>query len=209
MVHMIDLLINGRLEDSFFSTCLLTVMHIGFNLGGFVFLLIINIGRLLLRATGLVCNPLDQLGILRLIPSLSALPSLHRNIGNYIRLNQMNELELPDEDPFYGLLNAIALAVRATWHSTLQASPTMQLVFHHQAFLPISYQPDWELIQARKQAKINQSNQKENSSRIPHEYSVGDQVLVEQVVKTNKFARDTSTWAHSKFWRYLAMVHLN
>ena len=34
-----------------------------------------------------------------------------------------------------------------------------------------------------------QNNQKENSFRIPHKYSVGDQVLVEQVVKT-KFTRD-------------------
>jgi hypothetical protein len=118
----------------------------------------------------------------------SILERIHRNIGDYIRLNQMNELELPDEDPFYGLLNAVALAVRATWHSTLQASP-MQLVFQRHAFQPISYKPDWELIQARKQAKINKNNQQENSSRIPHEYSVGDKVLVEQVVKT-KFSRD-------------------
>jgi hypothetical protein len=118
----------------------------------------------------------------------SILERIHRNIGDYIRLNQMNELELPDEDPFYGLLNAVALAVRATWHSTLQASP-MQLVFQCHAFQPISYKPDWELIRARKQAKINKNNQRENSSRIPHEYSVGDKVLVEQVVKT-KFSRD-------------------
>jgi hypothetical protein len=96
----------------------------------------------------------DLVETYQLIPRLSSarnpqansiLEHIHRNIGDYIWLNQMNELELPDEDPFYGLLNAVALAVRATWHSMLQASP-MQLVFHCHAFQPISFKPDWELI---------------------------------------------------------------
>jgi hypothetical protein len=41
----------------------------------------------------------------------SILEHIHRNIGDYIWLTQMNELELPDKDPFYGLLNSITLAV--------------------------------------------------------------------------------------------------
>jgi hypothetical protein len=71
------------------------------------------------------------------------------------------------------------------------------LVFHCHAFQPISYQPDWELIQARKQAKINQNNQKENSSRIP--------MSIQWEIKSwlSKWSRPsllgTSTWAHSKF----------
>jgi transposase InsO family protein len=65
---------------------------------------------------------------------------IHGNIGDYIQLNPMNKIELPDEDPCCDLVNAIGWAVRALWHSTLQ------LVFHCQASQPVSYQSDWELI---------------------------------------------------------------
>jgi hypothetical protein len=38
----------------------------------------------------------------------------------------------------------------------------------------IAFKADWERIQKRKQGIINMSNRKENKSRIPHEYKVGD-----------------------------------
>jgi hypothetical protein len=43
----------------------------------------------------------------------------------------------------------------------------------------IAFRANWDQIQKRKQDIINKSNQKENKSRIPYEYKVGDQVLLE------------------------------
>ena len=37
---------------------------------------------------------------------------------------------------------------------------------------------NWELIKQRKQKRIQENNQKENSTRKPHNYSVGDKVMV-------------------------------
>jgi len=43
----------------------------------------------------------------------------------------------------------------------------------------IAFKANWDRIQKRKQDIINKSNKKENQSPIPHEYKVGDQVLLE------------------------------
>ena len=43
----------------------------------------------------------------------------------------------------------------------------------------IAFKANWDRIQKRKQDIINKSNKKENKSRIPYEYIVGDQVLLE------------------------------
>jgi hypothetical protein len=43
----------------------------------------------------------------------------------------------------------------------------------------IAFIANWDKIQERKEDIINNSNQNENKSRIPYEYTVGDQVLLE------------------------------
>jgi hypothetical protein len=68
--------------------------------------------------------------------------------------------------------------IRSTYHTTLQATPC-QLVFGRDMIHNIAFRANWDQIQKRKQDIINKSNQKENKSRIPYEYKVGAQVLVE------------------------------
>jgi hypothetical protein len=68
--------------------------------------------------------------------------------------------------------------IRSTYHTTLQATPC-QLVFGRDMIHNIAFRANWDQIQKRKQDIINKSNQKENKSRIPYEYKVGDQVLLE------------------------------
>jgi hypothetical protein len=53
-------------------------------------------------------------------------------------------------------------ATRATYHTTLQATPT-QLVFGRDAIMNTKFTVNWELIRKRKQCLIDQNNQKENS----------------------------------------------
>jgi len=69
-------------------------------------------------------------------------------------------------------------AVRATYHTTLQASP-IQLVFSRDAILNVKHITDWEHIRQRKQQTwINENNKRENKSQRAHQYSLGDKILI-------------------------------
>ena len=68
--------------------------------------------------------------------------------------------------------------MHATVHSTSQSTPT-QLVFGRDAILNVQVQADWKLIKQRKQELIKKNNLRENSKRIPHQYHVGDKVLLD------------------------------
>jgi hypothetical protein len=71
-------------------------------------------------------------------------------------------------------------ANRSIYHITLQATPC-QLVFGRDMIHNIAFRANWDQIQKRKQKQdiINRSNQKQNKSRIPYEYKIGDQMLLE------------------------------
>ena len=87
-----------------------------------------------------------------------------------------------DLDPDFkwsGLLSAVRRAVVSTVHTTLLATPT-QLVFGRDALLNISFQADWEYIKERKQKLIRQNNHRENATRKPYTYGVGDRVMIMQ-----------------------------
>ena len=57
---------------------------------------------------------------------------IHQTIGNIIRT--FNVSNIANNDPWSGILAATMFAVRAPYHTTLQASP-MQLVFGRDAIL--------------------------------------------------------------------------
>ena len=102
---------------------------------------------------------------------------VHQTIGNMIRTWFVDDPDLDESDPFSGLLAAIAFATRATVHTTLNATPS-QLVFGRDAMLNAEFNADWEMIRLRKQKKINLNNMMENKKRIPHQYQIGDKILV-------------------------------
>jgi hypothetical protein len=100
---------------------------------------------------------------------------VHQTIGNIIRT--FNVQTMDSNDPWTGILAATMFAVRATYHTTLQASP-MQLVFGRDAILNVKHITNWEHIRQRKQIRINENNKRENQSRRVHNYSIGDKILV-------------------------------
>ena len=102
---------------------------------------------------------------------------IHQVIGNMVRTFELEENYLDEDDPWKGILSATAFAVRSTYHTTLKKSPG-QLVFGRDMIFNIQHKANWDLIRQRKQKLINKNNQQENKTRIPHTYSVGDQVLL-------------------------------
>ncbi len=104
----------------------------------------------------------------------SILERCHKTIQNQIRSMQIHSKDLDD---FTGILTNVTKAINSTVHTTLQATPT-QLVFGRDAFLPVSFEADWNYIGERKQRLIVQNNKRENAKRREHTYLVNDQVLI-------------------------------
>ena len=86
---------------------------------------------------------------------------VHQTIGQMIRSMEVQNLENID-NPFKGILSAICFAIRATVHTTLQATPS-QLVFGRDHILNIKYEANWKQICKQKQKLINKNNKIENS----------------------------------------------
>jgi hypothetical protein len=80
-------------------------------------------------------------------------------------------------DPWGEILSSIAWAIRASYHSTLGATPA-QLVFGRDMIFNMKTIIDWRTITARKQKQILKDNLRENKGRIDHQYSVGDKVYL-------------------------------
>ena len=93
-----------------------------------------------------------------------------------LRTYEVQDLENVDK-PLDGILAAICFALRATTHTTLQASPT-QLAFGRDHILNVKFEVDWQLIRKRKQDMINKNNERENSKRIAYNYQEGQKVLI-------------------------------
>ena len=112
---------------------------------------------------------------------------VHQVLGNALRTFELEKRELDETNPFEPFLTATAYAIRSTYHTTLQATPG-QLVFGRDMILPTEFKANWAAITLRKQTIINKSNKQENRKRIPHQYSVGDKVLLELPGKTRKMS---------------------
>ena len=80
---------------------------------------------------------------------------IHQTIRNIIRTFDVSNIV--NNDPWSDILSATMFAFRATYHTTLQASP-MQLVFVWDAILNIKHVVDWEHIRQHKQLQINHNN---------------------------------------------------
>ena len=96
---------------------------------------------------------------------------IHQTIGNIIRTFDVSNII--NNNPWSGILSATMFAVRATYYTTLQASP-MQLVLGRDAILNIKHVSDWEHIRKRKQVQINHNNKRENMRRNSHQPCIGD-----------------------------------
>jgi hypothetical protein len=82
----------------------------------------------------------------------------HQTLGNLIRSFQLQDKPYYDlDDPWGGILVAIALVLRSTYHTTLQVMPG-QLIFGRDMVLNVQHLTDWTAIKARKQQIICKNN---------------------------------------------------
>ncbi len=105
----------------------------------------------------------------------------HQTIHNMVRsFGYTKKSDFPDQDdPWTGVLTAVAFGMRATIHTTTKATPS-QLVFGRDAMHQVQFVADWQYIKERKQKRIVQNNKKENETRHEYDYTVGERVKVLQ-----------------------------
>jgi transposase InsO family protein len=78
----------------------------------------------------------------------SIIERIHQTMGNIIRTFLLHDTEdMSVKDPWQGIFAATMFALRATIHTTLQATPS-QLVFGRDAILNVQYKADWTAIKA-------------------------------------------------------------
>ena len=92
----------------------------------------------------------------------SILERIHLTIGNMIRTFQPHQASLDEKYPWSGILSVVMFATRATYHTTLQATPA-QLVFGRDAILNVEFEANWNFIKENKQKLIHLNTQRENS----------------------------------------------
>ena len=109
---------------------------------------------------------------------------MHQTLGNILRTFDLKNLR--GRDPWKDVIATALFAVRATVHTTLQATP-MQLVYGRDAILNVKHTADWDEIKQRKQKLINENNKRENSKRIEHRYEVGQRILIKRDSNQGKY----------------------
>jgi len=117
----------------------------------------------------------------------SIIERVHQTIGNMIRTFSVHSTD--DDNPWSGILSAVAFAVRATVHTTTRATPA-QLIFGRDAIFQVQHLADWRYITERKQDAINTNNTRENSKRLPYTYRVGQRVLI-KAEQSAKYGTDS------------------
>jgi len=102
----------------------------------------------------------------------------HKTLHNMINANIIRGTQdLDPDDPWTGTLTAVRFGMNSTVHTTNRATP-MQLVFGRDAMTNATFIADWQYIKERKQRIIRQNNKRENKTRKPHVYQIGDRVTV-------------------------------
>jgi hypothetical protein len=125
-------------------------------------------------------DKLEEMGLhpkpttVRNAQSNGVIERIHLVVGDMIRSKRLENEVVTNWDD---VLQPIAWAIRATHHTTLDATPG-QLVFGRDMLFNIGYQADWEKIRLRKQKLINVNNQRENKCRLKHTYHAGEQVYL-------------------------------
>ena len=101
---------------------------------------------------------------------------IHQVIGDSIRTMELHKQKF-DDITVNAVLQNVAYGLRATYHSSLTASPC-QLAFGRDMIINAIYLANWKDIKSRRTTQIHNNNRNENKSRIPHDYSVGDLVYI-------------------------------
>ena len=87
------------------------------------------------------------------------------------RCMDLDNVQVDLLDPWDDILANVAWAVRSLYHTTLGATPG-ELVFGRDMLFNIRNKIDWQLINTRRQNRIDKDRARENTSRKAFDYRV-------------------------------------
>jgi hypothetical protein len=128
-------------------------------------------------------------------------------LNDSLRTAEIDGREMDEKDPWGPFLASAAYAICSTFHTTLEATPR-QLVFGRDMVLPIKFMADWGAIEQQRQKEMRRNNRRENSSRISHDYKVGDKVLLKKSGKHLRKIEAPRTGPHTVAAIYTNELHL-
>ena len=121
----------------------------------------------------------------------SVIERVHQVLATMLRSSRLMTDPIKTFQDIQIRLQSIQWAVNTTFHTTLRSTPA-QFVFGRDMIMPTTYLANWAAIQHRKQLQTDVANQRENASRIPHEFRVNDKVLIRRSLDNlGKLARPT------------------
>jgi hypothetical protein len=118
----------------------------------------------------------------------SPVERIHQVVQNMIKTKELESYEFDFIDPWGEILSSVGWAIRASYHSTLQATPA-QLVFGRDMLFNLKKVINWKAITENKRKQIARDNERENATRIAYNYNVGDRVLRKKKGIRRKFSK--------------------
>ena len=115
---------------------------------------------------------------------------IHQVLGDMLRTYDLKNAALDTDGPWGEFLSGIAWAVRSTYHTTLHITPC-EIVFGRNMIHDMGYIVDWKSISKHKNTVILRNNKRENKTRIKHDYTVGDMVLLRVTDVNRKLNKPT------------------
>ena len=111
------------------------------------------------------------------LQSNSPVERIHQVIMNMLNTKELDSQTFDYIDPWGEILSSIAWAIRASFHSTHQATPA-QMVFGRDMIFNLKSLINWKVVSARKQQTVDKANLRENSKRIDFDYEVGQKAYI-------------------------------
>jgi transposase InsO family protein len=106
------------------------------------------------------------------------LERVHQTMSNMLRTANLQTIDFTTApETLDKLLASVAFALRATYHTSMQASPA-QMVFGRDMIFPTTYVANWHHQRNNQVQRMQRDAARENTNRIDHRYSVGDLVLI-------------------------------
>ena len=107
----------------------------------------------------------------------SPVERIHQVIRHMFLTKNFEEQIFDYIDPFGSILASVAWAIRASYNSATQATPS-QMFFGRDMMFNISSLVNWKDLSICKQQLVDKANLRENNKRIDFDYKVGQQVYV-------------------------------
>ena len=102
---------------------------------------------------------------------------IHGVLGDMMRTSHLDMSPTIDDTMIEDFLVDAAWAIRSTYHTVLKSTPGAA-IFGRDMLFDIPYIADWSDIGRRRQNQVESTNKRENSSRLSHDYAIGDKVLI-------------------------------